>query len=138
MFCQKNGQIYTKTYIVCQSLSKSNKQKTVKSHSGQCSEYLQTGYQIFKKQKMLSLSIIFGLFYLIVLAEGYYDSKLPNHIEYIDITNCTSGKQVLDIVPGASLTFYYRLLFFKQSCFFTIFVFGISSDNLVNMTQFKV
>jgi hypothetical protein len=62
---------------------------------------------------MLSLSIIFGLFYLIVLAEGYYDSRLPNLIEYIDITNCKSGKQVLDIVPGASLTFYYRLLFFK-------------------------
>jgi len=64
-------------------------------------------YQIFKKQKMLSLSIIFGLFYLIVLAEGYYDTKHPNLIEYIDVTKCKSGKQVLDIVPGASLTFYY-------------------------------
>ena len=70
-------------------------------------------YQIFKKQKMLSLSIIFGLFYLIVLVEGDYDSKHPNLIEYIDVTNCKSGKQELDIVPGASLTFYYRLLSFK-------------------------
>ena len=45
---------------------------------------------------MLSLSIIFGLFYLIVLAEGDYDSKHPNLIEYIDVTNCKSGKSISD------------------------------------------
>ena len=56
---------------------------------------------------MLSLNIAFGLFYLIVLAEGKADITLPNLIESIDITNCKSGKQVLDILPGASLTFYY-------------------------------
>ena len=108
----KNGQIYTKAYIVWQCLSISKQYKTGKSHLWAVQSVLKQ-YQIFKKQKMLSLSIIFGLVYLIVLAEGYYDSKLPNLIEYIDITNCKSGKQVLDIVPGASLTFYYRLLFFK-------------------------
>ena len=112
--------------------------KLINPTLGQCSEYLQTGYQIVKKQKMLFLSLIFGLFYLIVLAEGYYDSKLPNLIEYIDITNCKSGKQVLDIVPGASLTFYYRLLIFKKSSLFTIFVFGISSDDLVNATVWSL
>jgi len=56
---------------------------------------------------MLSLSVIFGLFYLIVLADADADVFLPHLIESIDITNCKSGKQVLDLVPGASLTFYY-------------------------------
>ena len=108
----KDGQIYAKTYIVWQCLSISKRYKTGKSELLTV-QSVHTKYQIFKKQKMLSLSIIFGLFYLIVLAEGDYDSKHPNLIEYIDVTNCKSGKQELDIVPGASLTFYYRLLSFK-------------------------
>ena len=86
--------------------------KLLNPTSGQCSEYL-TKISNFQETKMLSLSIIFGLFYLIVLADADADVFLPNLIEYIDITNCESGKQVLDIVPGASLTFYYRLLIFK-------------------------
>ena len=108
----KDGQIYTKTYIVWQCLSISKRYKTGKSELLTAQSVL-TKYQIFKKQKMLSLSIIFGLFYLIVLAEGYYDTNHPNLIEYIDVTKCKSGKQELDIVPGASLTFYYRLLILK-------------------------